>query len=560
MKSIIDTLYSAIDVVLTDMDVTDIKYSIEYPEELLYGDYSTNVAMVAAKAVVMNPKELARKIVERLGFINSISKIEIAGSGFINFHLSREYFAETVKKIDDNWGRGSILSGKKILIEKSAPNLFKPFHVGHLLNISIGESLARILYFSGADVIPVAYPSDISLGVAKTIWAILKKHTQGKLTINILGECYIYGTRMYDEDENIKQEIIEINKKLNTKESGVVWDTYKEGRELNLQYFKKITARLKSEFADYFFESDSGVVGKKIVQANIGKVFEESNGAIIFKGEKYGLHTRVFVTSLGLPVYEAKDIGLLKLKFEKYNPDVSVVITDVEQKQYFEVIKKAAMLIHEEWGTRSIYWQHGRLRFKGEKISSRYGNVPLVEDLLEQVKGVVREKMNVVKRKVQISNNDILIEKIALAALRYSFLQGGSGKNIIFDFKQSVSLEGNSGIYLQYSYVRAQSVLEKVSDDSITIHDTMLIPKEIPVFERLLPRFPATVERASKEYEPHYVTTYLTELASTFNSWYANERIIGSEYESYKRALTKAFATTMKNGLWLLGIDAPERM
>ncbi len=547
--------------------------SLEHPEDVTHGDYSTNISMVLAKAVAQNPRELAGKIVaeilERLP--KEILKVEVAGPGFINFFLAPEFFISQTKEIlkgGKKFGTGKALKGQKVLLEKSAPNLFKPFHVGHFLNLTIGESLSRIFAFSGAKVISVAYPSDVSLGASKAVWAIINKKLQDNLTINVLGECYAYGTKMYDEDEKIKQEIIEINKKINAKESGAVWNVYKNGRNLSLKYFKDITKRLDSKFSSYFYESDAGIIGKKIVEENIGKLFEKSEGAVIFKGEEYGLHTRVFITSQGLPVYEAKDIGLIKMKFKKYNPDVSLVITDVEQKQYFEVIKKVATLIHGSWGEKSAYWQHGRMSFEGGDISSRYGNVPLAEDLIEEVKKRVLQKISSVDKKSFVEAGNTLIEQIALSGLRYSLLRSSPGKNIIFDFDKSISFEGDSGPYLQYSYARAKSILRKAKEQRVKSKiDPSQIKSQfdgasITMLEKLLYRFPEVVERAGKEYSPHYIATYLIELSSSFNNFYANGKIVdkADKNSPYKVALTEAFSIVLKNGLNLLGIQAPEKM
>ncbi len=543
----------SIQTALKKLGIHSIEPKVEYPADLSHGDFSSNVAMVASQEAKVNPKELAEKIVAELGAIEGIEKIEAVSPGFINFYLSRRYFVDVVKSIDDEWGEGQSLKGKKILVEYAQPNLFKPFHVGHLLNTAIGESLSRIAQFAGASVVNISYPSDISLGVAKAVWSILKNKKENELSINTMGEAYADGTKQYEDSKETKEEIDDINVALNSQKEGDVWNVYQKGRELNLNYFKTIAKRLGSEFAGMFFESESGVIGKQIVLDNTPGVFEKSEGAVIFKGEEYGLHTRVFITSKDLPVYESKDIGLLKLKFEKYNPDISIVVTDIEQKQYFEVIKKAATLINKTWGENSLYWQHGRLRFEGGKVSSRYGNVPLAEDLIDQVKSIVSKK--------QSRGDENVSEHVAIAALKYAFLRSSSGKNVIFDFEKSISVEGDSGPYLQYSYARAKSVLEKAGDVKKAPELTQeLAPELIPEFERLLPRFPSVVERAAQEYEPHYVTTYLTELAGAFNSWYGQERIIDAEYEAYKLALTRAFALTMKNGLWLLGIEAPERM
>lgn len=523
----------------------DVPLVLEHPADLAHGDYSCNIAMQQARVVGKNPRELAEEMVSKIPEHPSIAKVEVAGPGFVNFYLSEAYLAEQVAAVlerGDSWGSGGLHSGKKILIEKSAPNLFKPFHVGHLLNISIGESLSRITKFAGAEVVDVAYPSDISLGVAKALWWLRHGQYEEEMTVNFLGRAYVEGTKAYEDDESAKAAILEINKQLNEDSSTV--PEYAPGRALNLEYFKSITARLGSVFDGYFFESESGKVGKELILADTKGVFTESDGAIVFKGEEYGLHTRVFITSLGLPVYEAKDIGLITLKFEQYNPDVSIVITDVEQKQYFEVIKKAAELFYGSWGERSLYLQHGRLRFAGGKVSSRYGNVPLAEDMLEQVKALVQ------------GESDAVREQVALAAIKYSFLRVSTGKNIVFDFEQSISVEGDSGPYLQYTYARCKSVLAKAGTTKYG-HPALVSPS----VERLLYRFSEVVERAALEFEPHYVAEYLNALASAYNSWYAREQILdGSDAQGAKLALTAAVAQTLKNGLHLLGIDAPERM
>lgn len=549
---------AALDGALQKMGVSGVAYTIEFPGELSHGDLATNVALLAGKQAGLAPKAFAEKLVVEIGKIEGVEKISIAGPGFINFHFTRDTFSEIVLKIGEGLGTNDSLAGKKILIEKSAPNLFKPFHIGHLLNISVAESLSRLMRFSGAEVTDLAYPSDISLGVSKALWAIMKNGWQDELTIARMGDAYVQGTKAYDEDEAVKAEIIAINQKINAGTAGQEWDIYEKGKKINLDYFKTITTRLGSTFDGYFFESESGIVGKEIVEKNIGSVFEKSDGAVIFPGEKYGLHTRVFLTSLGLPVYEAKDIGLLKLKFEKYKPDISLVITDVEQKEYFRVIKQAATLINPEWGEKSRYWQHGRVRFVGGKISSRYGNVPLAEEVLDSVKTAIREKIAETNR-VEGEEVETVSENLALASLRYAFLRSGSGKNIIFDFKTSISLEGDSGPYLEYALVRAKSLLERAGPQSM---QSILAGAPAPLsdFERVLTRFPNAVLHAATDYEPHHLTTYLTELAGLFNSWYTSGKIIGDTEEAYKLALVRAFILTMQKGLHLLAIPEVEKM
>lgn len=539
------------------------KAELTVPEDPDHGDYTTSAALAHAKQLNTTPHALAEEIAAALRHHADCASVEVVGPGFVNIRLSPEALARTASTAlaqGSSWGSGPLWEQKRVLVEKSAPNLFKPFHVGHLLNLSIGESLSRLLKAEGAEVTNLAYPSDISLGVAKAVWSLIHsgKATEA-LTVHDLGEAYVEGTRAYDEDEHAHAAIIEINQKLNDHVASPESDLYKKGVAINLDYFKQITERLGSRFDGMFFESESGKVGKEIVSAHIGTVFTESEGAIIFRGEDHGLHTRVFITSKGLPVYEAKDIGLLKLKFDAYHPDLSIVITDIEQREYFEVVKKAASLIDPAWAEHSLYYQHGRLRFEGGKISSRYGNVPLAEDLLEEVKAKV---MELVMQSVHVSDaeRDTLAEEIALGALKYAFLKPSAGHNIVFDFERSISLVGDSGPYVQYAHARACSIIRSATDAGVVAQVGSSVSAHERLVLRHLMQFPDVVARAVADLSPHHVAQYAGELAALYNSWYAHERVLGEPEAAHRLALTQAVATTLRNALTLLAIPAPERM
>lgn len=557
-----ELLTTAVKDALTQMEVSEVAFVVEHPADVAHGDYATNAALVAAKQLGKAPREVAEQLLAVLAdTLDFVDEVTIAGPGFLNFTLSRDFFTQQIVHIHESgeaWGSSSVGSGKKIMIEKSAPNLYKPFHVGHLLNISITESISRLTKISGAEVVDVSYPSDISLGVAKAVWSLL--HEGGDPgNIRDLGNAYVAGTKAYEETEKVQSEVKEINLILNTTKEGEAWDMYQLGRRTSLEYFAAITTRLGSTFDDHFYESEAGVVGKKIVQSKVGEVFTESEGAIVFAGEAQGLHTRVFVTSNGLPVYEAKDIGLVQLKFEAYAPDESILYTDVEQKHYFEVIKKAAELTFGEWGKKTHYLQHGRLRFADGKVSSRLGNVPLAEDLIEEVKAQAKERVEAAGKVTE--DLEGLAEQVAIGALKYTFLKVAPGKNIVFDFGQALSFEGDSGPYLQYTYARIMSVLEKAIAVDIKA-DSTHAPQEAYFVEKILYRWPEVTKEALVERAPHIVVRYLTDLAGTFNTFYAKEKIadVEDEYSPYKVALAGAVAQTLKNGLWVLGIEAPERM
>ena len=462
-------------------------------------------------------------------------------------------------KAGENLGMNESLKGQKIIIEYTDPNPFKEFHIGHLMSNTIGESISRIIEFHGAEVKRACYQGDVGLHTAKAIFGLLKIGDGAIGDIRKLGEAYSIGARAYEE-EAFKNEINEINKKIYDRSDKEINKLYDWGREVSLEYFETIYEKLGTKFNFKFFESETGSFGKKIVEENIKNgVFEKSDGAIVFKGEKYGLHTRVFINSEDLPTYEAKELGLAKIKHDKYPYDISVVITGNEINDYFKVLLRVMEIIFPELAQKTKHISHGMLRLPTGKMSSRTGDVITAESLIADVEKLTEEKIK--DRNYGKALGREIIEKVSIGAIKYSILKHTVGGDIIYDFEKSISFEGDSGPYLQYSCARAKSVLEKAKEEGIKASVGKMMTETLEL-EKLLYRFSEIVERAGKEYSPHYIASYLIELAGSFNSFYAKHKIVDKEDETspYKVAIATAFATTMKNGLKLLGIQAPERM
>lgn len=545
--------------------IEDIDPKIEFPSDSKNGDFSTSVAMVLAKREGEKPLDLAQKIASEIEKIKPeyISKVEAVQPGFINFFLSKEYFSSEIKNVleqDKNYGKSELYKGKKILVEHSSPNLFKPFHIGHVMNNTIGEAISRLAKFSGAIVTTISYPSDVSLGIGKAL-LVLMEDGKDKLDsflsdrekLTYLGECYVRGTKFYDEDEKVVEKVKEITKVLYEKTSGEVLDLYNKCKEINLSYFKSVTKRLGSNFEDFIFESEAGEAGERIVRENIGRVFEESEGAVIFRGEDRGLHTRVFINKEGFPTYEAKDIGLLFLKFERFSPDFSILITDNQQAPYYSVVLEAGSEINKDWKEKTVHRTHGRMSFKGQKMSSRLGGVPLATDVLDVVLEEVKEKSS------ELENETA--DRVAIASLKFSILKSMAGKDVNFDPETSLSFEGDSGPYLQYTAVRANSVLIKAKESGLE-SEVIETNSETSDLEKMISRFPKVVSIAIEEWAPHHVSTYLLNLSQAFNSWYASTKILDLENKEAKHnlALTLATKIVLTNGLNILGIEVPEKM
>lgn len=530
-----------------------------------FADYSSNAAMVLG---LTNPKEVAEKIKEELlkheAVKNYCSKIEIADPGFLNFFLRDEVFIKNVANVlvvKEKYGSNDLFHGKKIMVEYTDPNPFKEFHIGHLMSNAIGESIARILEFNGAEVKRAVYQGDAGMHVAKAIWAYLKgaKKDIGSLSVENLGNYYKEGASAYENSEEARKEMAVLNQKIYSRGDDNINKIYDTGKKISLDYFETIYKKLGTKFDYYFFESETGKLGKEIVEEFLEKgIFEKNDGAVIFSEEKSGLHTRVFINSEGLPTYEAKELGLAKIKYDAYPYEQSVVITGNEINDYFKVLLKAMEFVYPELARKTKHISHGMLRLPTGKMSSRAGDVVRAEDFIKNTEDIVMLKIS--GRELGEKEKDDIAGKVALAAIKYSILKQSPGKDIIFDVDKSVSFEGDSGPYLQYAYVRALSVLRMAEERGIKKTTNAGIV-EITALEKILFQFPEIIEDAREKHAPNYICAYLVTLAHAFNSYYEKFKIIGDEsVYSYRISLTEAVAITLKNGLYLLGVPAPEKM
>lgn len=547
------------------------KVDLMHPKDLKNGDYSFFATpKLLAKA---SDLEEAVKILNE-NKITEIDKVEAAGN-FINFYLSKEFFERSIKEILDSGervGQNDLFKDQKIIIEYTDPNPFKEFHIGHLMSNSIGEAISRVIAAHGAEIKRLSYGGDVGLHVAKAIFAVLVdkvetekiKNASKTEQIKFWAKAYVWGNNQYEDNAEAKEKIDSLNKVIFEKSDPEINELYDWGREISIEYFLEMFEKLDTHFDKNIWESE--VTDDAIKAVELGRkkeILEESEGAIIFRGENFGLHTRVFVNSKGVPLYEAKEMGLGIKKYEDFSFDKSIVITGNEQNEYFKVVLKATELIKPEIASKTVHIGHGMLRFASGKMSSRLGNVITAEGLIEQVKEKVAERL--ADRDYDEEQKQNIAEIVAIGAIKYSILRQAIGGDIIFDFDKSISFEGDSGPYLQYTAVRAHSVLQKSeiqNPKSETNLEFKIQNWETTDLERYLYRFEEVVERAGREYAPHYIVTYLTELSAMFNSFYAKEKIIDAADPNspFKIALTEATFNVLKMGLSLLAIKVPERM
>ena len=592
-----DALQKKIQSVCTELGIT-CEVVLEHPQELNHGDFATSVALVASKDLKINPKELAETIAQKIRELKdeSIEGVSIAGPGFVNIALTKEVInVQNVFILEkkEMYGKNTLHEGKKILVEHSSPNLFKPFHVGHLMNNTIGEAITRIIKNTGADVYTMSFPSDVSLGIAKAVYILTTKISQWQNikssiyeSVKFLGDCYVEGIKYFEDHPEEIEKAKYINRVMNYVESDsatlivsgqkpiFIIDLHNQVRSVSELYFRNIVnLKLDSKIDEFVFESVAASVWWEIYKNNKNVFKEGEKGAIIYvpDEERKDINTSVFINSDSIPTYDAKDLGLLWIKFNGLNkqnagfkPDISIFVTDNEQIPHFKVVFAAASEIEQEsfhgtdYVSNSKHIPHGRMTLKGVKMSSRLGGVPLAEEVIETVAEVAKEKFTERSAGMDI---DSFSDMVAIAALKFSILKVAPGKPVNFDPEEALSFEGDSGPYIQYTYVRTRALIEKGEALGIAPRfNTEFVGTKI---ERILYRFEEVAQRAAQEYSPHTIAQYLLEVAQTFNGWYAQEKVIdetNKELSAHRLAISSATGIVLKNGLKLLGISTPERM
>lgn len=526
-----------------------------------FGDYATNVALQLAKPLGKNPREVAERIAEELRQTGEFSEVAIAGPGFINIRLGDTALLALTRRQPQ-----LVYADQRIVFEYSCPNAFKELHTGHLYQTVFGDIASRLMLIGGANLQRTSFGGDVGLHVAKCLWGMVAElggeYPEKLDTVEAdpfvrsrwISGCYVRGAKAYEEDAEIKADIDELNKTIygfhNTGDhesplASMYWAT----RQWSFDYFDAFYKLIDVETMRYYPESETAVVGMKVVEEQLEKgILKQSDGAVVFEGdESKHLHTRVFVTSKGLPTYETKDIGVIWMEKQEYDFDHRYLLTGNDQKEYMRVVFAAAEAFRPELAGTMTHMTNGTVKFAdGKKMSSRLGNVTRALDVLD----IVREKV------AELVEDKELIETVSLGAIKYAFARYRLGGDIAFDIEETVSLQGNSGPYLQYAHARARRILEKTgavtAPTSVRDEDRTLVRK--------LGEYIEVVELAVRTLEPHHICNYLFELAQEFNRYYEKNQVSGNEHEAHRAGIVALYADTLAAGLAILGINAPDRM
>lgn len=573
----------------------DLEFIVEHPRQESFGDYSTNLALRLAPILKQSPIELAEEIMTKLGELPQFAKAEVAPPGFINLWLKKQTLVEEIDKIltqKKHYGTNTQGDGKVWEIEHSSPNPNKAMHLGHLRNNITGMALVRLSEACGIRVISDAVDNNRGIAIAKLMWGFLKfarKNETTPVDINywydhqdewlrpedkqespdkFMDKLYTLGAQDY-QDEAIKPIVKQMVIDWEAKDEKI-WSLWRHVLSYVYQGQQQTLKRLGNRHDKVWHEHEHYEAGKKWVERGLKQgVFQKlDDGLILTDLESYGLPNTVVQKSDGTSLYITQDIALTDLKKKTYQAEKLFWVVGPEQslamRQLFAVcdqlnIGQLSEFTHLAYGYMSIRGQG--------KMSSRLGNVIYIDDLIDAVKQEVLNKMK--SANLPKSQKNVVAEQVALGAIKYSILKVGRTTDMAFDLAAALSLEGDSGPYLQYTHARCQSVLRKLSQTEIKsvlsnkskITEDKLKPAEINLL-RWLHRYPGIVSTAAWSYSPNLIASYLNELAQRYNTFYNSHHILNEQAEirGWRLKLTAAVGQVIANGLEILGISAPEKM
>ena len=555
---------------VTNIDKEELKTYIEIPPNSDLGDYAFPCFKLA-KSLRKAPPVIASEIKEEIKLDDgSIEKIEIVG-GYLNIYINKASLAETVLKEvaqkQEKYGSSNIGMGKNVVIDYSAPNIAKPFHIGHLRSTVIGGALYKIYNFLGYNSVGINYLGDWGLQFGKVMagydmWKDEYDFSQSE--IQAILKIYV----RFCQEEKEKPELTELAreyfKRLEDGEEKEV-ETWKWIRRISLENYQKTYNLLNSKFDSYNGESYYNDKMDAVVDELREKgLLKESEGAQVVDLSEYDMPPCIIITSAGTTIYATRDLASLKDRINKYDFDKAIYVVGNEQRLHFkQVFKVLELMGYPEYARKCEHVPFGLVVDKdGEKIGSRKGNSVFLEDILKEaiqkVEKIIDEKNPGLEDKEEVAR------KVGVGAIIFNDLSNSRIKDEIFDWDMLLNFQGETGPYIQYIYVRTRSLLEKAGyvPDLENINFSKLQEKEAVETLKLLYRFNEFVTLAADKNEPSIISRYLIDVAQNFSTFYNEHKIITEDkaVQDARLALTYAVGTVLKSGVTLLGMEMPNKM
>lgn len=540
---------------------------IQATKDAKFGDYQTNFAMVNSKLLKNNPRSIAESIKENFVDNNIVEKIEIAGPGFINIFLNKEYLGKKLERIGEEKFDFDFLNKEgQVIIDFSSPNLAKRMHIGHLRSTVIGDSIKRIYKHLGYDVVADNHIGDWGTPFGKLMvgyerW--LDKKAYEENPVDELERIYVKfanEVELNPELEELARE--EIAKTQAGDESRI--KLWKEILNATLEENEKLYNRMDITFDTYFGESYYNDMMPGVINEldEKGLLTVDEGAKLVFFDESENLHPCIIQKKDGAFLYSTSDLATIQFKRREYNINRMVYVTDERQQDHFRQVFRIADMLG--WTDEKVHIWFGIMRFADGIFSSRKGNVIKLSELLDEAISRALEIVNEKNPELSDEEKNNIAEVVGIGAVKYADLSQNRQSAIIFEWDKILSFEGNTAPYLQYAYARIQSILRKASEEKITLDGSLnLVEKQERALGLALMEFPNAVLNAANSYKPNLIAEYLYETAKKFNTFYNALPILKADSEDVLKSrliLADRTAKILKEGLDLLGIKTVDRM
>ncbi len=551
---------------ISSLSSEDIYNMLEYPPDDKMGDVALPCFKLS-RILRKSPVQIAEELVNEIPANPRIEKVE-AVSGYLNFFLDKVSFIEdvlsTVLKEQDRYGASNIGKGKNIVIDYSAPNIAKPFHIGHLRSTAIGNSLYKIFKFLGYNPVGVNHLGDWGTQFGKLIVAYKEWGSKEAIENGGIKELMAIYVKFHEEaekDPSLEDQAREwfVKMEKGDPEALELWQWFKD---ISLKEFNKVYDLLDITFDSYagesFYEDKMPAVIEELKEKNL---LTESEGALIVDLEEYNMPPCLIVKKDGSTLYATRDIAAAIYRKNTYDFEKCIYVTGAAQSLHFNQWFKVIELMGYDWHDQLIHVPFGIVSLGGEKLATRTGKVVLLEDILDQAINKTLEIIN--QKNPNLENKEKVARQMGVGAVIFSDLSNNRIKDVSFSWEEMLNFDGETGPYVQYTHARACSLLRRAEKEVDPNFDAKLLStyEEFKVVKTLY-LFPDKIMAAMKELEPSIITRYLVDLAQDFNRFYHEHPILVEDdtLRNARLALVSAVRDTLKNGLQLIGLSAPERV
>lgn len=551
---------------ITDIDEAELSSYIEIPPDRSMGDYAFPCFRLA-KAMRKAPPAIAEELRAGITLPSSITKAEVKG-GYLNFFEDRAGAASaTIKRVlaeGENYGHSNEGSGKNVCVEFSSINIAKPFHIGHLPSTAIGNSLNRIYKALGYNTIAINHLGDWGTQFGKMMVAY-KKWGSGKpieeSTVRELVKLYVRFHEEAETDESLNDEARAWFRKIEQGDSEAV-DLWQRMKTLTLKEVGEVYKLLGVEFDSYagesFYEDKMQAV---IDELDAKGLLKTDKGAKIVDLSEYNMPPCIIVKSDGATLYATRDLAAAIYRKKTYDFVKSVYVVAYQQNLHFQQFFKVLELMGYDWVKDCVHVNFGMVSMEEGTLSTRHGNVVYLEDVLN---ASIEKTLEIIKEKSpDLEDKEAAARAVGVGAVVWGILYNSRIKDTSFSWKKMLNFDGETGPYAQYTHARCCSVLRKAGGyDEADIDCTLLSGEAETALVKAIAAFPDTVKAAAEKYEPYLIARAAIEICSRFNKFYYDCRIMDDDMHirNARLALTDAARICIKNALYLVGLEAPERM